>query len=215
MSDSEAPTPPAEKAAEAPAAKLAAPKPAIAKPAAPKLAVPKPAAPKPAAPPRDLPTPEQIAEWYAGADCPSIDNLFNNLVVMRFDALVMQIRKEELVPQHWQILETREVDEEVFDKLPEIGRLRVRYKNQELARTRTEALRVAWRELRGKRPNEWTVADLLAGMRRIIDKKLDVDFHELLSAQRDIWDSMTIPFGQEQKEILWAMVAFVGGKTKK
>ncbi len=201
MSDSEAPTPAADKAAEAPAAK---PQPAK-----------KPVAPKPAAPPRDLPTPEQIADWYAGADCPSIDNLFNNLIVMRFDALVMQIRKEELVPQHWQILKSREVDEEVFDTLPEFGRLRVRYKDQELARTRTEALRVAWRELRGKRPNEWTVADLLAAMRRIIDKKLDVDFHELLSAQRDIWDSMTIPFGQEQTEILWAVVAFVGGKTKK
>ena len=60
------------------------------KPAAP----PKPP-PKPAAPPRELPSQEQIADWYAGADCPSIDNLFNNLVVMRFDALVMQIRKEE------------------------------------------------------------------------------------------------------------------------
>ena len=188
---------------------------AAAAPDAPKPpAAPKPAA-KPAAPPRDLPTPEKIADWYAGADCPSIDNLFNNLVVMRFDALVMQIRKEELVPQHWQILENREVDEEAFDHLPEIGRLRVRYKNQELARTRTEALRVAWRELRGKRPNQWTVADLLAAMRRIIDKKLSIDFHELLSAARDIWDDMTIPFGQEQKEILWAVVAFVGGKTKK
>ncbi len=198
MSDSEARSPEAAAAPEAP------------KPPA----KPKPAA-KPAAPPRDLPTPEKIADWYAGADCPSIDNLFNNLVVMRFDALVMQIRKEELVPQHWQILENREVDEEAFDHLPEIGRLRVRYKNQELARTRTEALRVAWRELRGKRPNQWTVADLLAAMRRIIDKKLSVDFHELLSAARDIWDDMTIPFGQEQKEILWAVVAFVGGKTKK
>ena len=57
--------------------------------------------PKPAAPPRELPSQEAIADWYAGADCPSIDNLFNNLVVMRFDALVMQIRKEELLPQHW------------------------------------------------------------------------------------------------------------------
>jgi hypothetical protein len=93
--------------------------------------------------------------------------------------------------------------------------LRVLYKNQELARTRTEALRVAWRELRGKRPNLWTVPDLLAAMRRIIDKKLEVDFHDLLSASRDIWANMTIPFGQEQREILWAVVSFARKKTKK
>ena len=171
--------------------------------------------PKPSPPPRDLPTQEQIADWYAGADCPSIDNLFNNLVVMRFDALVMQIRKQELVPQHWQILADRQVDEDEFDRLPEIGRLRVHYRNQELARSRTEALRVAWRELRGKRPNLWTVPDLLAAMRRIIQKKLDVDFHELLSAERDLWSGMTVPFGQEQREILWAVVSFVSSKTKK
>ena len=134
---------------------------------------------------------------------------------MRFDALVMQIRKQELVPQHWQLLENRAVDEDEFDHLPEIGRLRVRYKDRELSRRRVESLRVAWRELRGKRPNLWTVPDLLAAMRRIIEKKEAVDFHDLLSATRDIWDGMTIPFGQEQKEILWAVVAFAGGKTKK
>lgn len=171
--------------------------------------------PKPPAPPRELPSQEQIADWYAGADCPSIDNLFNNLVVMRFDALVMQIRKEELVPQHWQILEDRDFDEDEFDRLPEVGRLRVHYKNQELARTRAAALRIAWRELRGKRPNTWTVPDLLAAMRRIIAKKESVDFHELLSATRDVWADMTIPFGQEQREILWAVVSFVRVKTKK
>ena len=33
--------------------------------------------PKPAAPPRVLPSEEEIADWYAGADCGSIDNLFN------------------------------------------------------------------------------------------------------------------------------------------
>ena len=171
--------------------------------------------PKPPEPARVLPSPEEIADWYAGADCESIDNLFNNLVVMRFDALVMQIRKQELIPQHWQILLPAEIDEEAFDRLPEIGRLRIHYKDQELARRRTEALRTAWRELRGKRPNEWTVPDLLAAMRRIIDKKLSVDFHDLLSASRDIWADMSIPFGQEQKEILWSVLSFVRGKTKK
>ena len=180
------------------------------KPAAP----PKPP-PKPAAPPRELPSQEQIADWYAGADCPSIDNLFNNLVVMRFDALVMQIRKEELVPQHWQILEDREVDEAEFDRLPEVGRLRVRYKDQEKSRRRTAALEAAWKELRGKQPSLWTVPDVLAAMRRLIEKKAGVDFHELLSAVRDVWADMTLPAGREQREILWAVVSFVRDKTKK
>ena len=175
---------------------------------------PKPA-PKPAAPPRELPSQEQIADWYAGADCPSIDNLFNNLVVMRFDALVMQIRKEELVPQHWQILEDREVDETLFDRLPEVGRLRVRYKDQELARRRTAALALAWRELRGKQPSLWSVADVLAAMRRLIEKKEKVDFHELLSAVRDVWADMSLPAGREQRETLWAVLSFVRDKTKK
>jgi hypothetical protein len=171
--------------------------------------------PKPAPPPRELPSQEAIADWYAGADCPSIDNLFNNLVVMRFDALVMQIRKEELLPQHWQILVNAEVDESAFDDLPEVVALRKRYAGQDGAEKRVEAVRTAWRELRGKRPNLWTVPDLIAAMRRIIDKKLEVDFHDLLSAARDVWADLTIPFGQEQREILWAVVSFVRTKTKK
>ena len=192
MSESESSTPAAEAAADKP------------KPP-----------PKPAAPPRVLPSQEEIADWYAGADCESIDNLFNNLVVMRFDALGMQIKKEELLPQHWQILEDVEVDEAVLDTLPEVAALRSRYADPEVARARIEAVRVGWRELRGKRPNLWTVPDLMAAMRRIIDKKLGVNFHDLLSAARDIWASMTIPFGQEQREILWAVVSFVRTKTKK
>jgi len=192
MSESESSTPAAEAAADKP------------KPP-----------PKPAAPPRVLPSQEEIADWYAGADCESIDNLFNNLVVMRFDALGMQIKKEELLPQHWQILEDVEVDEAVFDTLPEVAALRSRYADPEVARARIEAVRVGWRELRGKRPNLWTVPDLMAAMRRIIDKKLGVNFHDLLSAARDIWANMTIPFGQEQSEILWAVVSFVRTKTKK
>jgi len=192
MSEPEAPTPTPEAAADKP------------KPP-----------PQPAAPPRELPSQEAIADWYAGADCPSIDNLFNNLVVMRFDVLVMQIRKEELLPQHWQILENADVDESTFDGLPEIVALRERHAGKESAEKRIEAVRVAWRELRGKRPNLWTVPDLIAAMRRIIDKKLGVDFHDLLSSARDIWASMTIPAAQEQREILWAVVAFVATKTKK
>lgn len=178
-------------------------------------AKPKPTAKPKQAEPRELPSQEEIADWYEGADCPSIDNLFNNLALMKFDALVMQIRKQELLPQHWQILPDAEVDEEEFDRLPDVGRLRVRYKDQQVARRRLEALRIAWRELRGKRPNLWTVPDLLAAMRRIIEKEIEVDFHELLSAQRDVWAELTIPFGREQREILWAVVSFVREKTKK
>ena len=196
MSEPEAPTPAPEAAAKAATEK------------------PKPPA-KPAAPARVLPSDEEIADWYAGADCESIDNLFNNLVVMRFDALVMQIRKQELLPPHWQILQNVEVDEAEFDTYQEVAALKARYSDPEVAEARVEAVRVAWRELRGKRPNLWTVPDLIAAMRRIIDKKLGVDFHHLLSAARDIWAEMTIPFGQEQREILWAVVAFVREKTKK
>src|SRR5688572_10448743 len=110
-------TEPAEPAA--PAAPAAAP--AAAKPAA------KPAAA--AAPARPLPAPEEIAAWIAGEDLPVLANLFDGLNVARFDVLVMQVRKEELLPQHWQVITAREApDDLVFDRLPEVGGLRVRYK---------------------------------------------------------------------------------------
>jgi hypothetical protein len=197
-------TEPAEPAA--PAAPPAPPAPA--KPAA------KPAAA--AAPARPLPAPEEIADWIAGEDLPVLANLFDGLTVARFDVLVMQVRKEELLPQHWQVITAREApDDLVFDRLPEVGGLRVRYKDQALARRRTENLRVAWRELRGRRPALWTVADLFAGMRRIVERNRPVDWHDLLSAVRDVWRGLELPHGREQLEVLWACLVQVRKSTKK
>ncbi len=195
-----------------PAAASEAAESAEAKPAPPPATKPKP----PAKAPRELPSPAQIAAWVEGADLPSLSNLFNLLNTKLFDATIMQIRKEELLPQHWQVISSLRVPEdEEFERLAEVGRLRLRYKDREVSRRRLENLKVAWRELRGRRPSLWTVPDLFAAMRRIIDKKLAVDFHELLSATRDVWRDLSLPQGEEQLEILWACLAFIRKKTKK
>jgi hypothetical protein len=171
---------------------------------------------KPKPPARELPDYEQIAAWVEGAELPSLANLFNILPIKKFDGLVMQIRKEELLPQHWQVISrmTAPADEE-FDGLAEVDRLRKRYRDALLGERRVESLRVAWRELRGKRPSLWTASDLFAAMRRIVDKKREIDFHDLLSATRDVWTDLTLPHGREQLEVLWACLGFVRKKTKK
>ena len=177
-----------------------------------------PAAPaKPAAKPaRELPTEAQIAAWVAGEDLPILNNLFNLLNTKLFDTKVMQIKKEELLPQHWQVISRLTVPEDSeFDALAEVGRLRLRYRDQELARRRIGNLRVGWQELRGRRPSMWDVSDLFAAMRRIIDKNRDVDFHELLSAVRDVWRDLGLPRGKEQLEVLWACLDLIRRKTKK
>jgi hypothetical protein len=172
--------------------------------------------PKPTPPPRELPSEEEIAAWVQGADLPSLANLFNILVLKKYDALVMQIRKAELVPQHWQVIESTEPpDEARFETLPSVAKLRRQHRDQELVRRRLAALKVAWIELRGLQPSLWTVPDLFAAMRRIIDKKIEIDFHDLLSATRDVWRNLDLPSGREQLEILWASLAFIRGKTKK
>jgi hypothetical protein len=169
-----------------------------------------------AGPPRALPSDEDIAAWIHGADVPTLGAVFEGIDVKRFDALVMQVRKEELVPQHWQVLSSHAVpDDLVFNRLPEVGRLRVRYKDQELSRRRLHNLRFAWMEMGGRRPAIWTVADLLAAMRRIYEKKHPVDWTELLSAMRDIWRDSDLPFGREQLEILWACLVLIRKNTKK
>jgi hypothetical protein len=170
----------------------------------------------PAAAARALPSPEEIGEWIHGAEIPTIGALFEGLPVAKFDVLVMQVRKEELIPQHWQVLtDPLPQDDLVFERLPEIGRLRVRYKDQELARRRAAQLLWGWRELRGKRPSLWSVSDLFAAMRRIIEKKHPVDWNDFLAAQRDIWSDLTLPFGREQLEVLWASLVQMRKSTKK
>jgi len=193
-----------------------APAPPPEKPVAAAPAVPPKPAPPPAAPARPLPTPEEIGEWIHGADLPTLAALFEGLPVAKFDILVMQVRKEELVPQHWQaISDHTPPDDLTFDRLAEIGRLRVRYKDQELSRRRVEQLRLGWRELGGLRPAMWTVADLLAAMRRIIDKKRPVDWNDFLAAQRDVWRDLALPHGKEQTEVLWGCLVQMRKSTKK
>jgi hypothetical protein len=186
---------------------------------APPPAAPQPAAAKPAAaaaPARALPEPEQIAAWVHGADLPVLGALFEGLPVARFDTLLLQVKKEELLPQHWQPIAEREVPEDiVFDRLAEVGGLRMRYKDQALSRRRIENLRWGWRELRGRRPSLWTVADLFTAMRRIIEHKHQVDWHEFLSAIRDVWRGLELPHGREQLEVLWACLAVIRKNTKK
>lgn len=190
-----------------------------AEPAAKPAAPPKPVAAKAvdAGPPRALPSPEEIGDWIHGADVPTVGTLFEGLNVTRFDALVMGIRKEELVPQHWQILKHRRDDapDLEFERLPEVGALRVRYKDQALSRRRLAPLRIAWRELGARRPAVWTVADLLAAMRRIYEHGHKVDWYDLLTAVRDIWRDLELPHGREQLEVLWNCLVQVRKSTKK
>jgi hypothetical protein len=190
---------------------------APAQPATPDKSPGKPVAPAAAAAPaRPLPSIEEIGEWIHGADLPTLGALFEGLPVAKFDALVMQVRKEELVPQHWQVLKDHTPpDDLTFERLPEVGRLRVRYKNQELSRRRLASLRWGWRELGGLRPSMWTVPDLLAAMRRVIEKKRPVDWVDFLTAQRDIWADLSLPHGREQLEVLWASLAQMRKSTKK
>jgi hypothetical protein len=175
-----------------------------------------PAAAAPAAPARPLPSQEDIADWIDGRDVPLLGALFEGLNVARFDALVMQVRKEELIPQHWQAISDRAVpDDLTFERLPEVGALRVRYKNQELSRRRIAPLRLAWRELAGRRPAMWTVADLFAAMRRLYEHNAKVDWTDLLTAVRDVWRDLELPIGREQLEILWSCLALIRKNTKK
>ncbi len=197
MSENESGTQPSEPAAAAPPPKPEAP----------------PAKPKP--PARVLPSQEQIAAWVAGDDLPSLANLFNLMNTKLFDVMMMQVRKEELLPQHWQVISRLEPPpDEEFDRLPVVERLRASAPS-EAAEQRVEALRTAWQELRGKHPSLWSASDLFAALRRIIDKKRQVDFHALLSAVRDVWRNLDLPQGQEQLEVLWACLAFIREKTKK
>lgn len=183
-------------------------------PATPKAAV----APKKAPPPpaRELPDLEGIANWAGGGDYPLLGVLFENLPLPKFDVLVMQIKKAELLPQHWQVISSHQVPDGLrFDDLYEAGKLRVQYRDQELSRRRLGALEVAWEELRGKAPSLWNASDVFAALRRIIQKKREVDFYDFLTAVRDVWSNLSIPHGKEQLEVLWACLEFVRKKTKK
>ena len=201
----------AAKAALSPEEKAAAAEKAKAAAAAKKAAAP----PKDEGPPRALPSQDDIARWAGGGDA-NVGILFEGLPLARFDAFVTKIRNEEILPQHWQVISAlRPPPDDEFERLPEVGRLRQLYRDQALARRRLDAMKIAWRELRGKRPNLWAVPDLLAAMRRIIAKSIAIDWTDLLTATRDLWRSSTMPAGKEHVEILWACLGVVRDGTKK
>ena len=157
---------------------------------------------------------EEIADWISGGDGATIGALFEQLPVKRFDILVMQIKKDDLLPQHWQVISTHgHPDAEELAAYPSVRRLRQRYGSE--ADQRLANLQIAWEELRGKQPTLWSVSDLIAALRRIIDKGRDVDMQQLLTAVRDVWAGMSVPQGQENLDVLWRCLAVVRSKTKK
>jgi hypothetical protein len=187
-------------------------------PAAPAASAPAPAKPAaaPAAPPRPLPTEEDIGHWAEGDEVPLVGALFDTLDLAKFDLLTDKVRKEEHLPQHWQVLRALQPPpEEEFDRLPEVARLASRYRDPELGRQRVEALRHAWRELRGKRPALFEVADFFAAWRRILQHKRPVGAYDLLTAMRDVWADLTLPRGQEQRLLMWNCLVQVRRMTKK
>jgi hypothetical protein len=151
----------------------------------------KPTPPSGAEAPRELPTPEEIAAWLRGRDLPHLGRLFDGLTAADIEGLAAQLRRERLLPgpTSW-ATGAAPRDPLAFDRLPEVGRLRVRYKNQELSRRRLAQLHLGWEELGGRRPADWTAADLFTAMPGIVRRGRPVDWTELLSALRDIWGDL-------------------------
>jgi hypothetical protein len=175
-----------------------------------------PAAKPPAPPPRPLPSEADIGRWAEGEEVPLVGALFELLDVAKFDLLVTQIRKEELLPQHWQPLPTRAAPEDsIFEELPEVGRLRVHYRDHALARRRLDALGAGWRALRGKRPALWEAADFFAAFRRLLQQKTAVTGYDLVTALRDIWRTSALPRGREQLLVMWNCLVQARRVTKK
>lgn len=171
---------------------------------------------KQAPPTRQLPSQEEIAAFVEGEDVPTIGTLFEGLETKKFDIHVTMMQKQELLPQHWQVIRRLDAPpDDAFDRLPEVARLRRRYTDPDLAVARLDALRAAWRELRGKQPTLWTVPDLMAALRRIVDRERDVDFTHLLTAIRDVWLGLTVPHGETQLDLLWSCLSLVRERTKK
>jgi hypothetical protein len=173
-----------------------------------------PAKPVPA---RALPHEGDIAAWVEGAEVPLVGAVFEQLDVARFDLLVTQVRKEELLPQHWQVIASRptQLDDAEFDRLAEVRRLERRLGDDELFRRRASALRVGWRELGGKRPGLWEAADFFAAFRRILQSRRAVPPYDLLTALRDVWRDHPLPRGREQLAIFWSCLLQVRKATKK
>jgi hypothetical protein len=173
---------------------------------------------KPAPPPaRALPDEGDLAAWVEGAEVPVVGALFEQLDLARFDLLVTQVRKEELLPQHWQVIAARstQLDDADFDRLAEVRRLERRLGEDALFRRRAGALCIGWRELGGKRPGLWEAADFFAAWRRILQHRRELRPYDLLTALRDVWRDHPLPRGREQLAILWSCLVQVRKVTKK
>jgi hypothetical protein len=166
-------------------------------------------------PPRVIPAEDELERWVGGEELPGLESLFDTLNTKLFDTKVMLIKKDELLPQHWQVISRLQPPPDgEFDALPEVARVRSFYADPAVAERRVEALRVGWQELRGKRPALWNASDVFAALRRIIDKKRKAGFHDFLSAVRDVWRGSSLPQGKEQLEVLWACLDLIRSKAK-
>ncbi|HVR98086.1 MAG TPA: hypothetical protein VMW27_15820 [Thermoanaerobaculia bacterium] len=156
--------------------------------------------------PSVLPGPEEILAWLRGRDLPQLGRLFDGLTAGEVQALAADLRRERQLPglASW-AAGVAPRDPMALDRLPEIGRLRVRYKNQELSRRRVAQLRLVWEELGGRPPADWTVADLFTAMPGIIERGergRPVDWTELLSALRDVWRDLEPREARERLTLL-------------
>ena len=163
----------------------------------------KPTPPSGAAAPGAVPGPEEIVAWLRGRDLPHLGRLFDGLTAAEAERLAADLRRERLLPgaATW-AAGAAPRDPLELDRLPEIGRLRVRYKNQELSRRRVAQLRLVWEQLGGRPPADWTVADLFTAIPRILESGRPVDWTELLSALRDIWRDLEPREARERLTLL-------------
>lgn len=138
-----------------------------------------------------LPSEADLARWLQGEDVPTLASL-----LARLEFSLAAPAASETAPQRRAPAGHRRglPDDLKFHRLPEVGDLRVFYKNHEVARRRTEALLFGWRELGGKRPAEWSVDDLLQVLRR---GGRQVDPVDLLTAARDVWRGLDPQVPQE------------------
>ena len=151
------------------------------------------------------PSPGHLERWLQGEEVPEIGALFARLDFARLEAAAVSVPvPEPTTPRRAPAVSRRGLPEDLkFHRLPEIGALRVLYKNQEVSRRRVNALHFGWRELGGKRPAEWTVAELLQVLRRdALAAGRQADPADLLTAARDVWRTLEPPQGRERLEEL-------------
>lgn len=152
-----------------------------------------------------------LERWLQGEEVPGIGALFARLDFARLEVAASQAAPSpEPGPAKRAAAGSRRglPQDLKFERLPEIGELRVLYKNHEVSRRRVNALHFAWRELGGKRPAEWTVAELLQVLRRdALAAGRQADPADLLTAARDVWRTLEPPRGQERLEELGRALA--------